>query len=108
MTVEFLALANHRSEVRAAIGECAERARRTLTQVVEANLPDGRMFAMASGSAAAFMLLHAAPDCDGGAGRRRPRPFGSDGCGLQTPRAGGRSTENLRVICATAVCYTVA
>ncbi len=56
LMVEFLALANHRSEVRAAIGECAERARRALTQVLGANLSDGRMFAMASGSAAAFML----------------------------------------------------
>ena len=56
LTVEFLALANHRSEVRAAIGECAERAHRMLTQVLGANLPDGRMVAVASGSAVAFML----------------------------------------------------
>ena len=56
LTVEFLALANHRSEVRAAIGECADRARRTLTQVVGANLADSRMLALTSDSAAAFML----------------------------------------------------
>jgi hypothetical protein len=56
LTVEFLALANRRSEVRAAIGEYAERARRTLTQVVGANLADNRMLALTSDSTAAFML----------------------------------------------------
>lgn len=56
LTVEFLALANHRSEVRAAIGECAERARHMLTQVLGANLPDSRVLALTSGSAVAFML----------------------------------------------------
>lgn len=56
LTVEFLALANHRSEVRAAIGECAELARRLLTRAICANLPDDRMVAVATDSAAAFML----------------------------------------------------
>lgn len=56
LTVEFLALGNHRSEVRAAIGECTELARRTLTQLVGASLADSGMLALTSDSAAAFML----------------------------------------------------
>ena len=56
LVVKFLALANHRSSVRTAIGEGGERVRRTLAQVVAATWPDGGMFDAGPTSAAVSML----------------------------------------------------
>jgi AcrR family transcriptional regulator len=41
LVVEYLALANHRSAVRTAIGECGDRVRRSLAQAAAAHWPDG-------------------------------------------------------------------